>query len=150
MSDALEDQREDNLRTIQAMLRYGGAFVKALAGAAQLADSENLAKIKATWPEYWSHYSSMQARITSASAHLGPALKLIAVCGRLCVPVESLTAEGCEHFHNMPAALADLRWPEDRGKRGEVQMAVQEMKRNGHLRDNVSMVVSPDGGYLPV
>jgi hypothetical protein len=41
---------------LRAMTRYGGNFVKWLASAARYADSENLAKIKATWPEYWATY----------------------------------------------------------------------------------------------
>lgn len=42
--------------TIEAMARYGGLFVKALAECARRADRQNLAKIKATWPEYWGEY----------------------------------------------------------------------------------------------
>lgn len=42
--------------TIQAMVKYGGSFVKGLAAAALHADRHNLAKIKATWPEYWEDY----------------------------------------------------------------------------------------------
>lgn len=46
------------LRTMQAMERYGGGFVKTLAAIAR-ADAENLAKIKATWPEYWAKYEQL-------------------------------------------------------------------------------------------
>jgi hypothetical protein len=46
--------------TIQAMLRYGGSFVKALAAAALAADEDNLNRIKRTWPEYWERYSRME------------------------------------------------------------------------------------------
>jgi len=42
--------------TIEAMAKYGGSFVKALAEAARRADPQNLAKIKATWVEYWAEY----------------------------------------------------------------------------------------------
>ena len=41
---------------VNAMSRYGGSFAKALADAAQKADSENFARIKATWPELWEEY----------------------------------------------------------------------------------------------
>ena len=44
---------------IETMLRYGGGFAKALARAAQLADSTNLARIKAGWPDYWQRYYYM-------------------------------------------------------------------------------------------
>lgn len=42
--------------TIEAMEKYGGSFVKALAEAARHADPQNLAKIKTTWVEYWMEY----------------------------------------------------------------------------------------------
>jgi hypothetical protein len=44
---------------IETMLKYGGGFAHALAlaVAAQHADSENLARIKAGWPDYWKRYS---------------------------------------------------------------------------------------------
>lgn len=45
--------------TIEAMLKYGGSFVKALAEVARYADPQNLAKIKATWVEYWAEYEKM-------------------------------------------------------------------------------------------
>lgn len=42
--------------TIEAMSKYGGSFVKALAEAARRADRQNLVKIKVTWIEYWTEY----------------------------------------------------------------------------------------------
>lgn len=48
-----------DLKTIQAMQRWGGSFVQALAGAALRADSDNLARLKAAWPEYWTKYRGM-------------------------------------------------------------------------------------------
>lgn len=51
-------QRDHDLKVIEAMEKHGGGFVKALAEAARRADSENLAKIKAAWPEYWKQYES--------------------------------------------------------------------------------------------
>lgn len=47
--------------TLQAMTVYGGSFIQSLAAAARNADSENLAKIKAAWPEYWARYEAMGA-----------------------------------------------------------------------------------------
>ena len=57
-----EKQITDDARdywTIEAMVKYGGSFVKALAEAARRADRQNLAKIKATWVEYWTEYEKM-------------------------------------------------------------------------------------------
>lgn len=45
--------------TIEAMGKYGGSFVKSLAEAARHAYRQNLAKIKATWIEYWTEYEKM-------------------------------------------------------------------------------------------
>ena len=42
--------------TIEAMSKYGGSFVKALAEMARHADRQNLEKIKTTWVEYWTEY----------------------------------------------------------------------------------------------
>lgn len=42
--------------TCDAMDKYGGSFVKTLSNLARHADPINLAKIKATWPEYWLEY----------------------------------------------------------------------------------------------
>ena len=44
---------------IETMLRYGGGFAKALARAAELADSDNLRRIKQGWPDYWRRYSAL-------------------------------------------------------------------------------------------
>lgn len=43
----------------EAMLKYGGSFVVALAQAARRADKINLAKIKTTWPECWAQYNDL-------------------------------------------------------------------------------------------
>jgi hypothetical protein len=45
-----------NYWTIEAMRKYGGSFVKALAEAASHADPVNLQKIKTTFSEYWKEY----------------------------------------------------------------------------------------------
>jgi hypothetical protein len=43
----------NNKQTINTMMEYGGSFVRKLGAAALVADSDNLAKIKTTWPDYW-------------------------------------------------------------------------------------------------
>ena len=48
----------EDLQTIEAMHRHGGAFARALAHAAAAADPENLEKIKSTWTEMWKQYAS--------------------------------------------------------------------------------------------
>lgn len=45
--------------TVDAMEKYGGSFVKFLGELARGSDSINLAKIKDTWPEYWSEYEKI-------------------------------------------------------------------------------------------
>jgi hypothetical protein len=46
------------------MMEYGGSFVRKLGAAALVADPENLAKIKATWPDYWAQYDRMAKQIS--------------------------------------------------------------------------------------
>ena len=45
-----------DLEIIKAMRRYGGGFASSLAEAASRADSENLRRIKAAFPELWNSY----------------------------------------------------------------------------------------------
>lgn len=49
--------------TCDAMEKYGGSFVKKLASAARAADAGNLAKLKATFPEYWDDYEQQGRRL---------------------------------------------------------------------------------------
>lgn len=51
----------DDFDTIDAMRIYGGGFVKALAEAAFHADPQNLARLKAAFPDYWATYREMAA-----------------------------------------------------------------------------------------
>jgi len=46
------------------MIEYGGSFVRKLGAAALVADPENLAKIKAAWPDYWSQYDRMTKQLS--------------------------------------------------------------------------------------
>lgn len=50
---------DEDMQTIEAMERYGGSFVVALAQAARRADRINLGKLKAAFPEYWQQYTQM-------------------------------------------------------------------------------------------
>ena len=53
---------EQDHKVIKAMLRYGGSFVQSLANCAMRADANNLAKIKAPWPDYWQEYTNFAKR----------------------------------------------------------------------------------------
>lgn len=48
---------------VRTMERFGGSFVRALAQCCHAADPVNLAKIKATWPEYWAEYAEMSVLV---------------------------------------------------------------------------------------
>jgi hypothetical protein len=48
----------EDIHVLQAMERYGGGFVRALANAGFIADSDNLQRIKTAWPEYWKLYTA--------------------------------------------------------------------------------------------
>jgi pyruvate/2-oxoacid:ferredoxin oxidoreductase beta subunit len=50
------DDHDEALKVAEAMETYGGSFVQALAVAIRRADSNNLQKIKETWPDYWKQY----------------------------------------------------------------------------------------------
>ena len=64
MNDTMKNTPTDH-DTIKAMQLYGGSFAKALSFAALKADSENLKKIKATWPEMFQTYEMMARRTPS-------------------------------------------------------------------------------------
>ena len=46
------------------MIEYGGSFVRKLGAAALVADPDNLARIKATWPDYWAQYDRMAKQLS--------------------------------------------------------------------------------------
>lgn len=50
--------KDQDYKILEAMTIYGGSFVKSLAWAAQRADSENYAKLKAAFPEIWDSYAA--------------------------------------------------------------------------------------------
>lgn len=50
--------KNEDFKILEAMTIYGGTFVKTLAWAAQRADSENYAKLKAAFPEIWDSYAA--------------------------------------------------------------------------------------------
>lgn len=50
---------EEEHKIVEAMERYGGSFVQALAAACWRADRHNLDKIKNTFSDYWREYSDM-------------------------------------------------------------------------------------------
>lgn len=46
-------------RTLDAMSRYGGHFVQALAAAWRRADADNHRRLLAAFPEYYAHYADL-------------------------------------------------------------------------------------------
>lgn len=48
----------EDVEVLHTMKMHGGGFTKALAEAGFRADSANLAKIKAAWPDIWAEYSA--------------------------------------------------------------------------------------------
>ena len=54
-----ETLSDNDIRTIEAMTRFGGSFVRHLGEAAKFADSENLNRIKFAFPEYWRRYEQL-------------------------------------------------------------------------------------------
>ena len=59
----------DDVQVLESMNRYGGGFIKALAAAASVADSENLAKLKHAFSNYWDEYRTLaEQEQTTANA----------------------------------------------------------------------------------
>jgi hypothetical protein len=50
---------DQELKVIDAMERFGGSFVKALANCFRHADCHNFLKLKGTFWEYWNQYEKM-------------------------------------------------------------------------------------------
>lgn len=57
------DIEEEKYFVSQAMLKFGGSFVKALGEALAHADPQNTRKIKAAWPEYWAEYLKISKEV---------------------------------------------------------------------------------------
>jgi len=53
---------EEDIKIVEAMEKYGGSFVKALANACRHADHYNLGKIRQTFKEYWDTYREMSGQ----------------------------------------------------------------------------------------
>ena len=51
---------------VEAMRRYGGSFVQALAVCVQRADPENLQRLKAAFPELWAEYQALAEAAATA------------------------------------------------------------------------------------
>jgi hypothetical protein len=49
----------DDIQVLEAMTTYGGGFIKKLAELASVADSENLAKLKHAFSNYWDEYRTI-------------------------------------------------------------------------------------------
>lgn len=50
---------EEDVKTLEAMTKYGGSFVKQLARLCLYADTDNLNTIKAAWAGYWAYYRKL-------------------------------------------------------------------------------------------
>ncbi len=61
--------KTEDWKTLEAMRRYGGGFVHALATAAMHADDNNYAKLKAAFPELWLQYSATAVAAAIVETH---------------------------------------------------------------------------------
>jgi phage gp37-like protein len=50
---------EQEIQIVNAMEKYGGSFVKALATTCRLADEDNLWRIRHAFPEIWANYTGI-------------------------------------------------------------------------------------------
>ena len=49
--------KEDDMKILYVMNKYGGSFARSISLAAWVADSENYAKLKSAFPELWKQYA---------------------------------------------------------------------------------------------
>jgi len=56
-------KEKEKLAVAEAMMKYGGSFVKALGQALLLADSDNAEKIKIAFKEYWEKYWEIYKKV---------------------------------------------------------------------------------------
>ena len=50
---------DEDLRIVEAMVAYGGGFVRALAYCFLVADETNIAKLRLAFPKEWKQYEEM-------------------------------------------------------------------------------------------
>ncbi len=55
----VNNMTKEDLKIIEAMYKYGGGFVKALAECFLKADAENFIILKAVFSKYWTEYREM-------------------------------------------------------------------------------------------
>lgn len=63
-----ESEYDKNWWITEAMIRYGGSFVRDLGKLCRHADRQNTAKLRATFPEYWERYSKLVEKTKKAVA----------------------------------------------------------------------------------
>ena len=51
----------EDLKTLEAMNRFGGSFVHSLATTCMLADTDNFATLRASFPALWERYRRLGA-----------------------------------------------------------------------------------------
>ena len=97
-------QRDQDLRTIGAMQKFGGAFIQALAKAASVADEVNLGHIKCMWSDEWDKYQRLGEPVQEACCGGAEALAQEITRQRELIRV----AQGYLHAGNPHAAAAVL------------------------------------------
>jgi len=55
----VDNEEESRILIAEAMMKYGGSFIKALGKALMCADRENAKKIKEAFSDYWEKYKEM-------------------------------------------------------------------------------------------
>lgn len=53
---------EQDFKVVEAMEKYGGSFVAALAECLRRADTQNFWKLRLAFPEIWNQYTDMAAK----------------------------------------------------------------------------------------
>ena len=56
------------VRTVDAMLKSGGGFVKALSECFRRADDSNFRRLRAAFPDYWNQYEARAIQLRDAES----------------------------------------------------------------------------------
>lgn len=63
-----EDSYEENWWVSEAMMTYGGSFVRLLGEALRVADPINSARLREAFPDYWAEYSGFAKSLYEKNA----------------------------------------------------------------------------------
>jgi hypothetical protein len=71
----------DDIYITEAMIMHGGSFVRKLAEAYRVADSDNQERIRLSWAGYWTVYSARAQHLLATDASFANRVDAVVVGG---------------------------------------------------------------------